>query len=743
MDLDNDDNVWIYGRTEGGDEWPITPDVFTTDAKSLFITQFNPELSQIITSTAIGAESIFGGGGGGAPVAFLVDRCDRVYISAFQAVSDLPLTDDAIFQTGGFYLAAFEDALETLSFATYYTENHVDGGTSRFDKKGVVYQGVCSGGGFNTTANAFATDQNTGWDVGVFKIDFQLSGVNAAFSAPSELDGCAPHEISFSNFSVGDVFDWDFGDGNTSNEFEPTHIFEEPGTYTVTMIASDSLSCNLADTVSVNIDIFAPEDFEPSFDAEFDCETSSVTLINTTGGNEFLDFYWIINGDTLYTSYNANHQFDNPTGEQTVSLLAIDDGCQLDQAVTETLSGFVDVQADLSNVPSTDCSLTISFENSSINGETYLWNFGDGTTSTEESPVHTYATYGTYDVTLTAINPNSCNGEDEIATTINLIQPPAIDGNINLSQTGVCGDLTLEASLENTDNMAGYTWFVDGEEVGTDDSFTLNAAAPDFYEVEVQIVPTGCSTPIIVSDTIRLVSQLPIDLGPERDICYYESSIILENLADLPEATYEWLPGGEVSPTLEVTAPGTYTVVVTSGGCSDSRTIDIGFSEEAFGQFETEICEGVSERISVPVSHQSFLWDNGATENSIVISRSGTYTYTYVDDGGCEQSGEFIVTGVEPEPTVYIPNSFTPNGDGINDLFRPSVVDEMQDFSFRVYNRWGKLVFETADPTEGWNGSGPNEDYFVPPGAYVYQIKWRGVCQSETVEKTGTLNLIR
>lgn len=744
MDLDNDDNIWIYGSTQGGDDWPITDGVYSTDAKALFITQFEPDLSEIIVSTAIGAEGFFGGSAsGGNPVAFLVDRCDRVYISAYGAAADLPLTDDALFTTGGFYLAAFEDELQTLSFATYYTENHVDGGTSRFDKKGVVYQGVCSGGGFNTTDDAFATDQNTGWDVGVFKIDFQLSGVNAAFSAPSELDGCAPHEISFSNFSVGDTFEWDFGDGTTSTEFEPTHVFEEPGNYIVTMIASDSLSCNLADTVSLAIDIFSPEDFQPGFDIQFDCETSEATLLNTTGGDDFLDFYWIINGDTLYTTYNATHQFSSLSGEQSVSLLAIDEGCEIDEAVTENLSGLVDVEASAENLASTECSLTVQFENSSVNATEYFWDFGDGFTSTEENPVHTFADYGTYDVTLTASNPNSCNGEDQTTGSVTLILPPPIDGSMTLSQTGICGELILEGELDNTNNMAAFTWFVDGEEVGSDPVFTFDAAVDGLYEVDVEIVPTGCNTPFLVSDTITLVSELPIDLGPSRDICYYESSIILENEYELEEATYEWQPGGSTSPSLEVTEAGIYTVVVQYGGCSDSRTVEIGLGTLEETSFEKEICEGVSERITVPVQHQSFLWENGATTNSIVITRSGTYAYTYIDEGGCEQSGEYLVTGTEPIPTVYIPNGFTPNGDGINDIFRPSVVDAMNIYSFKVYNRWGELVFETADPAEGWNGAGPGEDFFVPPGAYVYKVKYRGVCQSETIEETGVVKVIR
>lgn len=744
MDLDNDDNVWIYGRTQAGDEWPLTEGVFTTESKELFISKFNPQLSEVLASTAIGGDGVFGGGGGGAPVAFLVDRCDRVYISAFQAASGLPLTDDALFTTGGFYLAAFENDLDTLSFSTYYSEGHVDGGTSRFDKSGIVYQGVCSGGNFTTTDGAFAEDQFTSWDVGVFKIDFQLSGVNAAFSAPSELDGCAPHEISFSNFSVGDTYQWDFGDGTTSTEFEPVHIFQEPGMYTVSMIASDSLSCNLADTVSLTIDIFAPEDFQPSFETEIDCETSEVTMFNTTGGNDFLDFFWIINGDTLYTSYNASHQFENLDLANTVSLYAVDDGCELDETVTQEIENLADVVAEIGNTTDTECGLSIELENTSNNGLEFFWDFGDGTTSTGFSPTHVYNDYGTYTISLTAFNPSTCNGEDEVTTTIEFIEPPTIDGSMTLNQTGVCGELILEGQLDNTDGMASYTWFVAGNELGTETSFVFDADLPGLYTVEAEIIPVGCNNPFTISDTITLVSELPIDYGPDRDICFNATSVTIENEYDLNDASYLWQPGGATTPSITISEPGIYVVSVQTGLCSDSRSIEIGLGEEESTSFGTEICEGVGQRITVGVNHQEFSWENGLTGNSIVVTRGGTYNYTYIDDGGCEQSGVYLVEALEPEPLVFIPNSFTPNGDGINDLFKISLGDsELDDYQFSVYNRWGELIFETTDSEQGWNGGASGSDYYVPTGNYVYYVKYSGICQSETIEKKGTINLIR
>lgn len=743
LDLDNDENVWIYGRTAGPDEWPISDGVFTTDTKQLFITQFNSELSDIVVSTMVGPETT-GGWGSPNPVAFLVDRCDRVYISCYGAPADLPLTDDALFETGGFYLAAFEESLTLLSFGTYYTEGHVDGGTSRFDKKGVVYQGVCSGGGFNTNPDAYATDQTAGWDVGVFKIDFELSGVNAAFSAPSELDGCAPHTIDFANYSVGDTFQWDFGDGSPqSDEFEPSHVYEEPGVYTVTMIASDLLSCNLADTVSLTIDIFSPTDFEPSFDTQIDCETGVVTMINTTGGETFLDFTWVINGDELYTSYNATHEFADLNADNTVGLLAIDEGCDIDVLVTQDITALSDVSAQIGNAATTNCGLDIELENTSTNGVSYLWDFGDANgTSTEMNPSYTYADYGSYTISLTAINSATCNIEDVTTIDINFVEPPQLTQSLNLTQIGTCSELTITGELSNMDNISELTWYVAGEEVGTGADFETQVESQGTYEVVVDIVPSGCPNIFSLSESVELVAELPLDLGPNRDICYYDDGVEIGNLTDVGDAQYLWSPGNQTTPTIMANEPGVYSVLVVVETCSDSRSIEIRQGVRYEEDFELEICEETNNLLEVPVGYKEFLWDNGRTDNKIYVNTAGEYEFEFIDLGGCEQSGTVVVTSKLPDTEMYIPNAFTPNGDGINDIFKPSVSD-LDEYNLKIFNRWGLELFDTSDPDAGWNGSSNGGDYFVPPGTYVYLIKYSGVCNKDVIEETGFVTVLR
>ena len=125
----------------------------------------------------------------------------KIYISGFSATSNLFVSEDPIQATGGFYEMVLEEEATAIHYATYYTGDHVDGGTSRFDPNGIIYQAVCSGGGFATTTEAFATNQSPSWDIAVFKIELVNPILSATASAEPSTSGCAPFSINFNNSS--------------------------------------------------------------------------------------------------------------------------------------------------------------------------------------------------------------------------------------------------------------------------------------------------------------------------------------------------------------------------------------------------------------------------------------------------------------------------------------------------------------------------------------------------------------
>ncbi|MFT5169007.1 MAG: hypothetical protein ACI8P3_004253 [Saprospiraceae bacterium] len=172
---------------------------------------------------------------------------------------------------GTIYLGVLNPLASSLQFGTYYgNADHVDGGTSHYDKSGIIYQAVCScatSGILNTLPGAFAETQTTFCDIGVFKIDFEINTVTAAAQVMPGTSGLAPFEVNFSFTGKNATeFLWDFNDGSaTTSEMNPTHIFEEIGIYEVMLVARNETTCNMVDTSYLIIevpDVVAVENLE-------------------------------------------------------------------------------------------------------------------------------------------------------------------------------------------------------------------------------------------------------------------------------------------------------------------------------------------------------------------------------------------------------------------------------------------------------------------------------------------------
>ncbi len=272
VEINRIDEIYALGQSVGG-LFPIIN--ATGNANSgQFIVRLNPAMTTVQNSTT------FGNGNGQiniSPAAFLVDICGNMYVSGWGAnilqgtpLSGMPTTPDAfqLLPANGFdfYLYVLERDFDGVLYASYLggalAQEHVDGGTSRFDKNGVVYQSVCGGCGahsdFPTSAGAWsASNLSPNCNNLVFKFDFQLLP-NAQFTLDNTL-GCEDFTVTLSNFSSqGDDYIWDFGNGDTSTViFNPTITYTNPGQYIVSLIVTDSI-CLLRDT-AINIITVLPE----------------------------------------------------------------------------------------------------------------------------------------------------------------------------------------------------------------------------------------------------------------------------------------------------------------------------------------------------------------------------------------------------------------------------------------------------------------------------------------------------
>lgn len=263
VEIDRWDNVYLVGQSIG--IMPVINAAYFNANSGQFIVKLEPDLDVVTYST------IFGNGNGTfniSPSAFLVDVCGNVYVSGWGAnilqptpLNGMPVTSDAFQATPAngfdFYLFVLERDAQSLLYGSYLggssAQEHVDGGTSRFDKYGIVYQSVCGGcGGFSdfpTTPGAWsATNLSTNCNNILFKFDFEI--VPVADFQISQLVGCAPLVLDLDNESTDTLNSvWSFPPEAiiVSGGASPTIMFTDPGTYNIYLSITDTI-CNLTDT---------------------------------------------------------------------------------------------------------------------------------------------------------------------------------------------------------------------------------------------------------------------------------------------------------------------------------------------------------------------------------------------------------------------------------------------------------------------------------------------------------------
>jgi gliding motility-associated-like protein len=207
-------------------------------------------------------------------------------------------------------------------------------------------------------------------------------------------------------------------------------------------------------------------------------------------------------------------------------------------------------------------------------------------------------------------------------------------------------------------------------------------------------------------------------------------------------AHYSW-SNGNTDSVIMVTDTGRYWVsVLGQDGCRGSDTTHIarlGAMPAGFLPPDTTICEYSKLTIAPSHSYQSYLWSDQSTGPTLTVTQPGTYALLVTDSNQCTGSDSIRLTQKTCVLGLYVPNAFTPNGDGRNDLFRPLLVGNIVWFRFSVYNRWGQKVFETSEAGRGWDGKvngTPAQD-----DAFVWYCQYQLVGEPQTIKK-GTVLLI-
>ncbi len=269
-----------------------------------------------------------------------------------------------------------------------------------------------------------------------------------------------------------------------------------------------------------------------------------------------------------------------------------------------------------------------------------------------------------------------------------------------------------------------YPLRIGTEIAGASYSWSTGAATPyievnntDDYILEADL--RGCR----IRDTIS-VTAMPapdVDLGKDSDICS-EETIVLDGSAG-SNSTYEWSTG-ETTSSISVNTAGVYTVTVTSEyHCAGSDTIMLSYYPKPtviLGS-DTTVCEETPLRIEAKaLNADSVIWSDGSAGNTLTVSYGDQYIATGINKCGTN-SDTIIVKQIFCD--IWLPNAFTPDNDGLNDVFRVlGNLGRLEFFGLSVYNRWGERVFHTEDKHKGWNGL--HKGMPVGMGTYVYLLQY-------------------
>ena len=515
IQFDRNGFVYITGQTRG--TWPIINAAYHNGASKQFISKLRPDLSGYVYSTTFGNGSTLPNI---SPTAFLVDRCENVYVSGWGSGTieppgntynnagtiGMPITADALKNsTDGrdfYFFVLRKDATGQL-YGSFFGQDqgftdHVDGGTSRFDANGVIYQGVCANctgrGVFPTTPGVWSGSNPAapGCNLGMFKLAFNLAGVGSQLSSairgiPGDTAGCVPLDVTFTDLvRNAQQYYWNFGDGSpevgplaANVGYTQTHTYNAVGTYRVRLIAVDSASCNIADTAYMNIrvgDLKANLAFNmqkvgacTALDYQFNNLSTTLPIRPFTDSS----FIWDFGDGSPQVKAGLNpvpHTFP-AIGSYNVKLILNDSAyCNFPDVLDTIINVAANVEAGFETDPG--CApYTAEFRNTSIGGLTFEWNFGDpasgaDNTSTLANPTHFYANPGTYTVTLTVTDPNTCNRTD--TETFELVVSDKPTANFSFTPVVPVENTPNVFRNESSANAVSFKWlFGDGDSLVT------------------------------------------------------------------------------------------------------------------------------------------------------------------------------------------------------------------------------------------------------------------------------------
>lgn len=563
---------------------------------------------------------------------------------------------------------------------------------------------------------------------------------------------------------------WTFGDNSTSNASNPTRNYSDTGTYDVRLIVSTLASCYDTSYVLVSVHPnpstnFSINNASQCFRANSFDFTNTSTIDNGTLSSQMWQFG---NGDNSANA-NPSYSYTSP-GSYVVQLITTSDkNCS--DTISENIVVNPSPTAGIDVIKTDTCFANNSLDfqsNSTIsNGviNTYSWVLGDGATSNLQDVInHQYPNIGNYNVSLVVESDSGCS--DTAYTSVSIHPSPTADFSVN--DTNPCFNNHVisftQNSSANTSSLNAYNWdYGDGN--GSTQASPANHSFTTEGTYQVQLVVRTTENCYDTADQTIIVRPSPVVNFTGGTGCVgIEIPFTNLSTSSLAPDDYTWYFGDGTSLTTTTENPnhiynssGIYEVKLVaqnSAGCIDSMIV-----KTAAEVFQKPVADFSYVKVSSFDSLTNIIFTENSTDviiwnwqiNNTPVGNSQSLDYTFQDTGsfdilvriennyGCADTSVQSIF-IFPDAQLLVPTSFSPNSDNLNDVFLPRGVRYVKSYRLTIYNRWGNLLFETADASKSWDGTYGGSP--VNTGQYVVLVETTDLNNRKLTYK-GTITLVR
>jgi gliding motility-associated-like protein len=362
--------------------------------------------------------------------------------------------------------------------------------------------------------------------------------------------------------------------------------------------------------------------------------------------------------------------------------------------------------------------------------DAYLWSDGSS------GQILGVSSAGTFGITVT--DANGCENNDEIIITENPTPMVDLGADATYCEDEMVGHFLDATTLLPTNNY-DFLWST------TENTGFITATNFGTFWVVVTDQNTGCDAKSEM-DIIAMEKAQP-DLGNDGVVCQGQL-VLLDPLVTIPGYNYIW-SNGATSSTINIFETGLYWVRLDAAdgsctGLTDSVYFSPGVLPVVNLGGDQNVCEGQSVILlngTSPFPESTYQWQDGYKGNTYVATKTGSYEVEVTN--GCGSVVDQVYLEFQDCSNVYVPTSFTPNGDGRNEIFYPSTDQEFTEYGFWIYDRWGSRLFKTNEPNVGWDGK--VNGTIMQPGTYVWRISYVSSFEENgiRIEKTSDFQLLR